>query len=128
MNYSNNKNSLPALMAAQLPGNTMYLTIGGIPTMYYVLSPEEMNDLIGRLQANAINPAFGQNVGVPASKKEEEEYISRKRAAEILHVDESTLWRWDRDGILKPHKVGKRRTLYKTEDVMNVLENGKKHG
>ena len=49
--------------------------------------------------------------------------ISRNEAAEKLCVSVHTLWRWARDGYLKPKKVG-RRVLYLKSDVERIIMRG----
>ena len=56
-----------------------------------------------------------------------ERFITREEAAKLLHVDYSTLWRWNKLGLLCPNKVGPRRVMYKYSDVMKKL-NGEQKG
>ncbi len=50
-----------------------------------------------------------------------EELLTLKEAAKILRANEQTLRRWDRQGILKAVRVGKRRGVgdrrYRREDI-----------
>ena len=46
--------------------------------------------------------------------------ISRLKAADMLHVTLSTLWRWDKDGFLKSTKVGKK-LMYRASDIERIL-------
>ena len=39
----------------------------------------------------------------------------------MLHVDYSTLWRWNKLSILCPNKEGPRRVMYKYSDVLKKL-------
>lgn len=41
-------------------------------------------------------------------------FITREETAKLLHVDFSTLWRWNKLGILRPNKVGPRRSCIST--------------
>lgn len=52
--------------------------------------------------------------------KNEEEYLTKKEVASILHVDVSTLWNWDKKGYLKPIEIGGSR-LYKKSEINKVL-------
>ena len=50
-----------------------------------------------------------------------ERFITREETAKLLHVDYSTLWRWNKLGLLCPNKVGPRRVMYKYSDVLKKL-------
>ena len=52
-----------------------------------------------------------------------ETYISAKQVAEMLSVDLSTLWRWEKRGYLLPAKIGGKRR-YKFSEVKSILEGG----
>lgn len=58
---------------------------------------------------------------------DKERFITRGEAARLLHVDLSTLWRWNKTGILRSKKVGQRRVMYKYSDVLDLL-NGNAYG
>lgn len=52
---------------------------------------------------------------------DDERFITREETAKLLHVDYSTLWRWNKLGLLRPNKVGPRRVMYKYSDVLRKL-------
>ena len=52
---------------------------------------------------------------------DDERFITREETAKLLHVDYSTLWRWNKLGLLRPNKVGPRRVMYKYNDVLKKL-------
>ena len=52
---------------------------------------------------------------------DEERFLTREEVAKLLHVDYSTLWRWNKLNILCPNKVGPRRVMYKYSDVLKKL-------
>lgn len=52
---------------------------------------------------------------------ENERFITREETSKLLHVDYSTLWRWNKLGLLCPNKVGPRRVMYKYSDVLKKL-------
>ena len=60
-----------------------------------------------------------------SDKKEQPEqkqkYLTIEQAAELLHVNRSTLWRWNKDKYLCPIKVG-HKTLYRHNDVESILQ------
>ena len=53
-----------------------------------------------------------------------ETYPTIKQAMEILHVDYTTLWRWDKKGYLKKIEFGGGRR-YKMSDIKAILNGGK---
>jgi len=51
-------------------------------------------------------------------------YIDAKQVTQILNVDLSTLWRWEKKGYLIPAKVGGKRR-YKMSEVKSLIEGGR---
>lgn len=55
--------------------------------------------------------------------KEISEYITLKQVSELLKVHPNTLRNWDKNGTLKPIRIGERKIRrYKKEDVIKFLE------
>jgi hypothetical protein len=52
--------------------------------------------------------------------KEPKRYLTRKKTAELLNIDLSTLHNWNKQGILKPYQLGGR-VFYRLEDIENAL-------
>ncbi len=52
---------------------------------------------------------------------EEERFLTRKETARLLHVNYTTLWRWNKQGYLRSRKIGGRHVMYKYSDVMALL-------
>lgn len=48
---------------------------------------------------------------------DDERFITREETAKPLHVDYSTLWRWNKLGLFCPNKVGPRHVMFKYSDV-----------
>jgi hypothetical protein len=57
------------------------------------------------------------------TKQDPEQYITRKQAAQMLDVDLSSLWRWDKQEYLQPVSIGGKRR-YKLSDINRLLEKG----
>lgn len=81
---------------------TMQIPVG-------LMSVEEAEALICR----AVRKAICQEKELIARKEVEEkasvpveEYLSRMEVAKLFGVDQSTLWRWNKDGLLTRIKVG----------------------
>lgn len=59
-----------------------------------------------------------------------EELLTLKEAAKILRANEQTLRRWDRQGILKAVRVGKRRGVgdrrYRRKDIEAYISRSQK--
>ena len=62
-----------------------------------------------------------QTVQSTAATQAQVKFYTRKEVAELLHVDLSTLWRWNRDGRLRACHTGGRGVLYSAEDVNNFI-------
>jgi hypothetical protein len=102
------------------------LTNMGIPM--FLVTNEDLEHLVTKtvketLAALNDRPAQTETmIGVSQCKADEaDRYITRKEASELLHVDFSTLWRWNRDGLLLSKKAGPRRVMYRYADVLAVL-------
>lgn len=52
-----------------------------------------------------------------------ETYLSVAKVAEILSVDKTTLWRWNKRGYLTHIEIGGKRR-YKMSDVQRILNGG----
>lgn len=57
----------------------------------------------------------------------ESNWLNAEQVCEVLNVDRSTLWRWDKEGYLTHYKFGKR-VRYKETDVQRIkaAEKGQK--
>ena len=54
-------------------------------------------------------------------EKKEDQLVPRSAANDRLHVDDSTLWRWDKSGYLKAIRIG-RAVYYKESDIKRLEE------
>ena len=52
---------------------------------------------------------------------DEEEWITRDEVCDKLHITYTTLWRKEKEGIIKKRKIG-RRNLYSKEEIMALIE------
>ena len=64
------------------------------------------------------------NLKIPTKESPPEEFISRKEALEVLKIDPSTIWAWQRTGFLKAYPFGGR-IRYKLSDI-EAIRTGKK--
>ena len=89
-----------------------------------VMSRDDLDSLVNEMAQNivAVQTKNMQNDGesgtyVPSGKR----FITRKETACLLHVNYTTLWRWNKQGYLRSRKVGGRHVMYKYSDVMALL-------
>ncbi len=55
------------------------------------------------------------------------EYLTLKQVSELLKIHPNTLRNWDKNGILKPIRIGERKMRrYKKEDIKKFIEKGEK--
>jgi len=52
-----------------------------------------------------------------------EKYLSIDKTAELLGIDKSTLWRWNKNNYLKTIEIGGKRR-YRMSDINKILEKG----
>ncbi len=52
----------------------------------------------------------------------EERYLSVDEVCEALKVSSNTLWRWNKNGYLKPNKIG-RKSVYLLSDIDRLRKN-----
>lgn len=53
-----------------------------------------------------------------------EGYYTTNELADLLSIDRTTVWAWERKGFLKPKRVG-RRKLYSRKEINELIESGK---
>src|SRR5437773_11303975 len=51
----------------------------------------------------------------------DEEYVTVAKAAELMHISPSTLWRWLKSGDLPGYRFGHRRVLIKRDDLTAII-------
>lgn len=73
-------------------------------------------------ETSSANNLVQRDTGKPSEDAgNDERFITRKEASELLHVDFSTLWRWNKSGLLSALKVGSRKVMYKYSDVLKLI-------
>ena len=89
------------------------------------LSAPGMRDIQVVLSASELETVLRKVLSDLLSKQEEEKInntmLSRNAVRDRLHVDNSTLWRWDKTGYLKAIHIG-RAVYYKESDVKDIEE------
>lgn len=82
----------------------------------YIIDEATLQRFAQKLVADVcakLNIAQGSNKG--------EQYISRKTASILLELDEATIWRYTKAGILKSYQVGNA-TRYKLSDIEKMIK------
>lgn len=79
------------------------------------IDPEELVGLIN----NCVQSIFDNFVkGLPTNNPDE--LLTPSQVCELLHIDNSTLWRWAEKGKVQPYGIAGRR-YYKKSELMNCL-------
>ena len=89
-----------------------------------VMSRDDLDSLVNEMAQNIIavqakNIQNNSEAGMDAP--EGKRFITRKETARLLHVNYTTLWRWNKQGYLRSRKIGGRHVMYKYSDVMALL-------
>jgi hypothetical protein len=100
----------------------MYNENGILGNQLVVMSREDFDNLVNEAAQNMVAAQTKRNdysewLNLPDGDR----FISREEASELLRVDFSTLWRWNKSGLLRCKKVGPRRVMYKYSDVLKKL-------
>ncbi len=65
-----------------------------------------------------------QELGQQVADANSKAYLTRNEVSEMLGIDKSTLWRWNKKKYLVHIEVGGKR-LYRMSDVKQILNGGK---
>ena len=88
-----------------------------------VMSRADLEALVEKAANNKATNKVEESINndVLPSVCDEERFLTREEVSKLLHVDFSTLWRWNKLKLLCRIKVGPRRVMYKYSDVMKKL-------
>lgn len=76
-----------------------------------------VTDLVALIEEK-VKELFKENQ--PKEEVAKDEFLTRKEVSELLGVSLVTLHKWDKKGILKPSRIG-RRVRYLKSDILNSL-------
>lgn len=76
------------------------------------LTSEQLNEFANQILTGARS--------IFEKEEQPEQYLTRKQVAELLQVDLSTLWRWNKESYLNPVEIGGKRK-YKLSEVNKIL-------
>lgn len=67
----------------------------------------------------ALRSILEEVISASKDEKRDESLVTIKQASALLDVDRSTLWRWEKDGYLKPVRIGRkvRYPMYAVEAI-----------
>lgn len=82
-----------------------------------VLSPISTDTLIERIAERTAELLNNKNVSQPEVK----DLLTTKEVCELLQVNSSTIWRWQKSGKLIPYGIGGR-TYYKLSEVQEAIK------
>lgn len=74
-----------------------------------------------------LNEFFEEKISEAVASRgqvKEEKYLSVDEVCEALKVSSNTLWRWNKNGYLKPNKVG-RKSVYLLSDIDRLRKNNR---
>lgn len=87
-----------------------------------VMSRADLDALVEKVANNRVANKVEESISddVNPNVCDEEHFLTREEVSKLLHVDFSTLWRWNKLHFLCSIK-GPRRVMYKYSDVMKKL-------
>lgn len=93
------------------------------PKMVVMMTTEELEAIVNKAAQTAVIEAFEKcrNSFEEKSNEQEERYLTRFEVADMLHVNLSTLYRWNLDGTLTNVKIGKK-VFYLASEVAQYID------
>lgn len=86
---------------------------------FVVITKSDFMDIVGEMAKSMAQAAEEERR--ETTIQDEDRYLSRKEVSEMLQVDYSTLWRWNKTGVLLNHKKGERGVLYLESEVRQFI-------
>lgn len=77
-----------------------------------ILEKEDLGEIINEI----VERIIGKDRWVEKKLSEEGDYLTRDEVCSRLHITPTTLWRLEKKGDIKAHRIG-RRCLYSRKDV-----------
>ena len=78
-----------------------------------------------RIVKSAVRDEFTRTIDSSSQGTTQVEgYYNTNELAELLSVDRTTLWVWEKKGLLKSKRVGKKK-LYSRKEINDLVESGK---
>ena len=86
-----------------------------------VLNEDQFVDVIYKTVSRCLDERM---VNALVNKSEEDGFYDRDELCNLLHITYPTLWRIEKKGLLKSHKIG-RKNLYSKQEVNQLMKYGK---
>ncbi|MBQ8221548.1 MAG: helix-turn-helix domain-containing protein [Bacteroidaceae bacterium] len=86
----------------------------GQENVLLVVTPTQLREFAEEIISNALS----------AKKQDDTTLLTANEVAELLNVDKSTLWRWEKSEYLKPIRIGSK-IRYKQSEVQLIKRGGK---
>jgi excisionase family DNA binding protein len=80
-------------------------------------SPEQLTDQISK----AVEKQLSELTTKLLSKDANDELLTRSEACDLLQVDQSTLWHWQKKGRIQAYGIGNRR-YYKRSELLSAIK------
>ncbi len=79
---------------------------------------------LDRIVRSAVRDEMSRTVDNIQGETLTDGYYNTNELADLLSVDRTTLWTWEKKGLLCSKRVGKRK-LYSRKEIHNLIESGK---
>ena len=87
--------------------------------MLIQISPEQLSEMI----ISGIREELQKFQSVSGEKSNKKDLMTRKEVCDYLQCSQTSLWDWTRKGKIIVTKVGKKKVLYRKNDVDTFLNN-----
>ena len=81
--------------------------------MLIQISPEQLSQMI----ISGIKEELQKFQSVSGEKSNNKDLMTRKEVCDYLQCSQTSLWAWTKDGKISATKVGKKKVLYRKNDV-----------
>jgi len=65
---------------------------------------------------------FQKSYADSSKSNSNKELLSRKEVAELLGISLVSVWKWSRQGVLKPHRIGGNKVYFLKSEVLASLK------
>lgn len=81
-----------------------------------------MSDYMNMVHEAARNLVAVQSATSPSTTEMEDKYMTRQEVAKLLKASLTSLWRWNKEGILCNYKDGNAKVVYLKEEVYDFIK------